>query len=411
MKKCFLLCLVFFVFLVSGCAQVEHDISIAKDQSGKCITKIIFLDNLMLPQEEIKKQLEQRGVKNAVISPIKEEIENPDKTKTLLNGFLIETSWKTKEELQGFLRAFSSQAATTPLQETNDGTILVDFGVVEASTTKFHVEGSIIPESTQGTLKGNSDITFINGQRMSFQYKKSNTLLLAATLVIACVLVGIGFFYRKKNKVLFTISLLASISLVLFLASQIFLNTPSFKAPPAQPPMQEQSRKQTNEKTASETTKVEIASLSDADLVLSNIDPKNKLPETESILGPALNTTQFQFKEMNNATFKQSYFNGIIITSLVSNNKNNDSLWEIRLTSSKYPTARGIKVGQSASDIISMYGQPHKSHEYKDKQNRDCLVYSYNVNGSKRSSIWTLNFILEKASNKILEIEADAWSS
>lgn len=398
MKNTLIAFLFLIVITLSGCAKIDHDITIAADFSGKGASKVLMPAEGMMSQEEMKKYLEERGITNAIISPIKEDITDDAGKKIPMSGFMVLTAWKTQDELASYLGAFSPQKNARPLQINDDGTVLLNLGRNEANSIKIHIDGTIIPESVQGKLISPSDIEFTTGQQITFKYKPSSNkgMLLA---IVAGIIVGIGIFYMKKNKRFSVAAFVVAFGLVLFIGVNYFNSRPPLIKENAS---EQSATTKSNEKVSSEPvspTTTTIKKLSEEDFILAGIKISSSLPDAEAKLGAPTAVSYFEDKYYNKAKFKQSKYEGMIITSLVSNNSNNNSIWSVEINSDKFQTARGIKPGQSAEVIVSAYGKPNQIHEFQnEKSNRNCIINSYIM------STQEISFIIDKETNKILKI-------
>lgn len=398
MKNTLIAFLFLIVITLSGCAKIDHDITIAADFSGKGASKVLMPAEGMMSQQEMKKYLEERGITNAIISPIKEDITDDAGKKIPMSGFMVLTAWKTQDELTRYLGAFTPQKNTRPLQINDDGTVLLNLGRNEANSIKIHIDGTIIPESVQGKLISPSDIEFTTGQQITFKYKpSSNKGMLLAIVAGIIIAVGIGIFYMKKNKRFSVAAFVVAFGLVLFIGVNYFNSRP----PSIKENASEQSAiTKTNEKVSSEpASPAAIRKLSEEDFVLAGIKISTSLPDAETKLGAPIAVSYFEDEHLNKAKIKKSKYEGVIITSLVSNNSNNNSIWSVEINSDKFQTARGIKPGQSANVIVSAYGKPNEIHEFQnEKLNRNCIINSYIM------STQEISFIIDKETNKILEI-------
>ena len=405
MKKALITFLFLIMLTLSGCAKIDHDITIASDFSGKGASKVLMPGEGMMSQEQMKKYLEERGITNAIISPIKEDVTDGAGKKLPMSGFMVLTAWKTQDELARYLGAFSPQKNARPLQINDDGTVLLNLGRNEANSIKIHIDGTIIPESAQGKLSSPSDIEFTTGQQIIFKYKpSSNTGMLLAIVAGIIIAVGIGIFYMKKNRRFSVATFVVAFGLVLFIGVNYFNSRP----PSIKENINEQSATtKVNEKVSSEpASPTTIKKLNEEDFVLAGIKISSSLPDAEAKLGAPIAVSYFEVEYLNKAKFKQSKYEGVTVTSLVSNNSNNNSIWDININSDKFQTARGIKPGQSADVIIPASGEPNGIHEFQHQQlNRNCSRYSYMM------AAYELSFVVDKETNKILEISVDAWSA
>ena len=85
-----------------------------------------------------------------------------------------------------------------------------------------------------------------------------------------------------------------------------------------------------------------------------------------------------------------------IIASLVRDGK----LWAIKVTDPIYPTSRGVKVGDSITEIYQAYGSPDGSGEFTHKWlNIQCIEHGYYMFEG-----YILVFVTDKSTQKIIEI-------
>lgn len=81
-------------------------------------------------------------------------------------------------------------------------------------------------------------------------------------------------------------------------------------------------------------------------------------------------------------------------------------LWAIKVADPMYPTARGIKVGDSTAEVFKAYGSPDGSGEYTHKwSNIQCVEYGYYMFEG-----YTIVFITDKGSQKSVEIDVHGFN-
>lgn len=194
-----ILIMVIILALLSGCAQIEYDMTVGKDLGGTCSVKV--LPFAPIPMEEIRKDLVQKGIKNFTIDPYQEAVDLGNGQKQPVNGFLIKTSWKTTDELKQMLVAINGRSIDNPLLKNEDGTVSMNLGNLGAYKTRIRVDGTIDPQSTKGKLLDSNYIEFFASQPVAFNYKPSSGVPIQIIIIGMCLLAALGasYFYIKNN--------------------------------------------------------------------------------------------------------------------------------------------------------------------------------------------------------------------
>ena len=232
--------------------------NINSDLSGTSTSEVSIMKNLM-PEEELKKEIEKLGIKKFEF----EKIESDDNT---VDKYNIKLEWRTEEELEKILSFINTgmtmsevnspitsslagnkekskektentenqkkdESKTVEIEtkdENNDknkkhvdksgkenvekkiftkehDVVTVNMGVVKINKLVVKVDGKIIPDSVQEGIVSDSknEITFYEGDKVNFKYK-NNSLLLPILIGtgIAVVIIGIGavIFASKRKK-------------------------------------------------------------------------------------------------------------------------------------------------------------------------------------------------------------------
>ena len=236
-------------FILQSCVKIETSMNINSDLSGTSTSEVSILKNLM-PEEQLKKEIEKLGVKKFEFEKIETDDNSVDK-------YSVKLEWKTEEELEKIL-AFINTGMTmselnspivspiggnkgknkenveNPEHQKKDesktveikpkdkdkdkenvkksiftkehGTVTVNMGTVKINKLVIKVHGKIIADSVQEGIVSDAkdEITFYEGDKAEFKYKDSNLLLpilIGVGIAIAIIVIGaVAFVLKKKNK-------------------------------------------------------------------------------------------------------------------------------------------------------------------------------------------------------------------
>ena len=243
-------------FILQSCVKIETSMNINSDLSGTSTSEVSIMKNLM-PEEQLKKEIEKLGVKKFEFEKIESDDNSVDK-------YNVKLEWKTEEELEKIL-AFINTGMTmselnSPIVSPNGGnkgknkenvenpehqkkdesktveikpkdkdkekenvdknskekvkksiftkehgTVTVNMGTVKINKLVIKVHGKIIADSIQEGIVSDAkdEITFYEGDKAEFKYKDSNLLLpILIGTGIAIVIIGIGavIFASKRKK-------------------------------------------------------------------------------------------------------------------------------------------------------------------------------------------------------------------
>ena len=244
-------------FILQSCVKIETSMNINSDLSGTSTSEVSIMKNLM-PEEQLKKEIEKLGVKKFEFEKIESDDNSVDK-------YNVKLEWKTEEELEKIL-AFINTGMTmselnSPIVSPNGGNkgknkenvenpehqkkdesktveikpkdegkdkenvdknskekvnksiftkehgiVTVNMGAVKINKLVIKVNGKIIADSVQEGIVSDAkdEITFYEGDKAEFKYKDSNLLLpilIGAGIAIAIIAIGAAVFaLKKKNK-------------------------------------------------------------------------------------------------------------------------------------------------------------------------------------------------------------------
>lgn len=82
-------------FILQSCVKIETSMNINSDLSGTSTSEVSILKNLM-PEEQLKKEIEKLGVKKFEFEKIETDDNSVDK-------YSVKLEWKTEEELEKIL--------------------------------------------------------------------------------------------------------------------------------------------------------------------------------------------------------------------------------------------------------------------------------------------------------------------
>lgn len=242
-------------FILQSCVKIETSMNINSDLSGTSTSEVSILKNLM-PEEQLKKEIEKLGVKKFEFEKIETDDNSVDK-------YSVKLEWKTEEELKKILAFINTGMTMSELnspivspaggnkekskenvenaeQQKKDesktveikpkdknkenvdksseekvgkvifskehGTVTVNMGTVKINKLVIKVHGKIIADSVQEGIVSDAkdEITFYEGDKAEFKYKDSNLLLpilIGVGIAIAIIVIGaVAFVLKKKNK-------------------------------------------------------------------------------------------------------------------------------------------------------------------------------------------------------------------
>ena len=104
-------------FILQSCVKIETSMNINSDLSGTSTSEVSIMKNLM-PEEQLKKEIEKLGVKKFEFEKIESDDNSVDK-------YNVKLEWKTEEELEKIL-AFINTGMTmselnSPIVSPNGG--------------------------------------------------------------------------------------------------------------------------------------------------------------------------------------------------------------------------------------------------------------------------------------------------
>ena len=246
-------------FILQSCVKIETSMNINSDLSGTSTSEVSIMKNLM-PEEQLKKEIEKLGVKKFEFEKIESDDNSVDK-------YNVKLEWKTEEELEKILAFINTGMTMSELNspivspnggnkgknkenvenpehqkkdesktveiETKDensnknkkhidknskenvegkiftkehGIVAVNMGTVKINKLVIKVHGKIIADSIQEGIVSDAkdEITFYEGDKAEFKYKDSNLLLpilIGVGIAIAIIAIGAAVFaLKKKNK-------------------------------------------------------------------------------------------------------------------------------------------------------------------------------------------------------------------
>lgn len=139
--------------------------------------------------------------------------------------------------------------------------------------------------------------------------------------------------------------------------------------------------------------------LSDDDFVLADLHIGTTKDEVFSVFGQPVDTEEFTLPyfagSKNLRIVKYSFADGSATIG-----EDNDCVYEIKVTTAKYKTTRGIKIGDSFQAIRAAYGQ----ETFKQRLNSGNMCYSYGGKGALQLS-FEVNSV-----NQVVSIGLDVWS-
>ncbi len=233
------------LFILQGCMTIETNMDINSNFTGVSVSKLSIAKGI-LPEEQLKKEIEKLGIKK--FEMVKEE--SGDST---LDKYSLKMEWKSEEELKKILAFINTGAEMSEFGKSlnpsltrnnavnnNEGktgtteetvkietkgktgenkaetpknlqgkifvkegnTVTVDMGIIKINKLVIKVKGKIVESSTQSGIVSDSknEITFYEGDRVSFKYKDENFLLPILTGLSISILIIAGFFIFKHMK-------------------------------------------------------------------------------------------------------------------------------------------------------------------------------------------------------------------